>query len=380
VAEAQPRLSNGERTARRTRAGTRRAHRAVSIRRLGWLLSGVALALIPAAALANPARPVWKPGPPWAPLAPASGEMSEISNLFWVMLVLSGLVFAGVCAALIYSAVKYTGKDSDPDPPQVFGNRSVEILWTIIPTVILLGAFGATVKAIHDINNPNSSGTVLQIRAIGHQWWWEFQYPGLKIETANEVHIPTHTKVHFHVESIDVIHSFWIPEITRQIDANPAQDNAVYATLSDPGVYGGACYEYCGVAHAWMKFRAVVQTPAQFAAWAKHEQQIPSTAPASTSSASATDIAAGRQVFLNNTCVECHTIQGTTAGGTVGPNLTHVASRWAIAGGAAPVTRYDLMHWIENPQTYKQGVVMPPYSFLSHKQVGQLADYLLSLK
>jgi cytochrome c oxidase subunit 2 len=341
-------------------------------------LAAASIGLIPVAALANPSRPKWNPGPPWAPLAPASGEMSEISNLFWVMLVLSGLVFAGVVAALVYSAVKYSGKDSDPDPPQVFGNRSVEILWTVIPTVILLGAFGATVKAIHDINNPNSSGTVLQIRAIGHQWWWEFQYPGLKIETANEVHIPTHTKVHFHVESIDVVHSFWIPQITRQIDANPAQDNAVYATLSDPGVFGGACYEYCGVAHAWMKFRAVVQSPAQFDAWTKHEQATPPTTPA-TAGASSADIAAGRQVFLQNTCVECHTIQGTTAGGTVGPNLTHFASRWTIGAGAAPVDRYDLIQWIENPQTYKQGVVMPPYPFLSHKEVGQLADYLLSL-
>lgn len=344
------------------------------LRRAIWTVSASLLALVPGAAFADTPRPAWHPGPPWAPLAPASGEVSEISNLFWIMLVLSGVIFAGVCFVLVYNIVHFSGKDGDPEPKQVFGNRTVELIWTIIPTLILLVAFGATVKAIHDINSSGSpAGKSLQIRAIGHQWWWEFQYPGQKVETANEVHIPTGVRVHFHVESYDVIHSFWIPQLTRQLDANPGQDNAVYTEMNRTGVFAGACYEYCGTAHAWMKFRTVVQTPAQFNAWIKHEQTLAATP---TSPA----IAAGRQVFLSNTCVKCHAIQGTTAGGVVGPNLTHFASRWTIGAGAAPITKTDLMNWIENPDTYKPGVVMPPYPFLTHKQVSDLADYLLSLK
>lgn len=325
--------------------------------------------------MAKTPRPGWHPGPPWAPLAPHSGEVNEISNLFWIMLILSGIIFIGVCGVLIYNIVHFSGKDGDPEPKQVFGNRTVEMIWTILPTLVLLVAFGATVKAIHDINNSSSSGKILQIRAIGHQWWWEFQYPSLGVETANEVHVPAGTRIHFHVESIDVIHSFWIPQLARQVDANPGQDNAIFTTMDTPGVYGGMCYEYCGTSHAWMKFRTVVQTPAQFAAWAKHESTpARMTAPASSA------IAAGQKVFLSNTCVECHAIQGTTAGGVVGPNLTHFGSRWTIGAGAAPVTKSDLVKWIENPQTYKAGVNMPPYPFLSHKQVSDLADYLLSLK
>jgi cytochrome c oxidase subunit II len=347
------------------------------VRRTLWGLAAVAVSLPPAAAFAGISRPNWNPGPPWAPLDPKSGEMLEISNLFWIMAILSGLVLAFVVGLLVYNIVHFTGKDGDPDPRQVFGNRQVEIVWTLIPTVILLFAFAATVKAIHDINS-SGTGKVLQIRAIGHQWWWEFQYPSLGVETANEVHIPTGTQIHFHVESYDVIHSFWIPQLTRQIDANPGQDNAVFTELNTPGVYDGACYEYCGVAHAWMKFRAVVQSPAQFSAWAKHEAQPAS--PSASPLATAADIKAGEHVFLSNTCIECHAIEGTKAGGVVGPNLTHVGSRWAIAAGAAPVDKQDVMGWIRNPATYKQGVYMPGYSELSQKQLSELADYLLSLK
>lgn len=348
-------------------------------RRWPLLLAATVAALTPAATLAATTRPSWSPGPPWAPLAPASGEMSEISNLFWIMLVISGIVFAVVCFALIYSIINFSGKEGDPDPKQVFGNRRIEILWTLIPTLILLIAFGATVKAISDINT-SSGGKILQIRAIGHQWWWEFQYPGLGIETANEVHIPAGTRVQIHIQSYDVIHSFWIPQLTRQIDANPGQDNPVFLTTNKVGVYGGDCYEYCGVAHAWMKFRAVVQGPAQFQAWVKNQQRPAPSNVVASSTASAATIAAGRRVFLSQTCVQCHAIQGTTAGGVVGPNLTHLASRWTIGAGAAPMTKSALVAWIRNPQTFKQGVYMPPYPFLTGKQVSDLADYLLSLK
>lgn len=329
-----------------------------------------------ALAAANPPRPNWHPGDPYSPVTqPASGEMLEISHLFWIMLILGGLIFIFVCTFLILSIVRFSHRqgDDDTEPRQVFGNRQVELAWTIIPTVILLVAFIATVKAMNDINRPADNHAIFDINAIGHQWWWEFQYPQYNFATANEVHIPTNTTVHFHVESYDVVHSFWVPQLQRQIDANPGQDNAVYLKVNSPGVYDGMCYEYCGQAHAWMKFREVVQTPAQFKAWVKHQQQ-PAVKP-STGLA-----AAGQKVFLRNTCVNCHAINGTSAGGAVGPNLTHVASRWAIAAGAAPVTENDIMQWVRNPYTYKPGVVMPPYPFLSTKDLHALAAYLITLK
>lgn len=343
--------------------------------RSALLGAGLLAAIWPGLALANPARPPWQPGPPWAPLAPMSGEVNEISNLFWIILVLSGIIFFGVVAAVVVSIMRFSHKEGAPEPTQVFGNRRVEMIWTIIPTIILALAFIATVKAMNDINNPNTTGqhAVFDINAVGHQWWWEFQYPHQNFVTADEVHVPTGVYVRFHVESNDVIHSFWTPQLQRQIDANPGIDNVVYLKADRPGIYSGMCYEYCGEGHAWMKFKEIVDTPGQFAAWVKHEQQDAAVPKTSL-------LKYGQSVFLHNTCVNCHAITGTLAGGAVGPNLTHLASRWGMAGGAAPITQIDLEHWIQDPYQYKSGVIMPAYPTLSHKDLHALASYLLSLK
>lgn len=336
-------------------------------------VSAVLLAAQPAAALAVP-RPNWNPGPPWAPLAPASTEMHTISNLFWIMLVLSAIIFIGVTAAIMISIFRFRARPGQAEPEQVFGNRNIEIAWTVLPFVVLIVAFGLTVRAIHDINTPAiASAPTLDIDAIGHQWWWEFDYPALSVTTANEVHVPTGYNIHFHVESADVVHSFWVPRVTRQIDANPGQDNAVFAILNTPGTYDGACYEYCGTEHAFMKFRLIVQSPAQFKAWIAHESSAP---PAPTGEA-----ALGRKVFLRNTCVSCHAIASVPgAGGAVGPNLSHVASRWSIGAGAAPMDMANVMQWIHDPNYYKPGVYMPAYPLLSQKDLRALAAYILSLK
>jgi cytochrome c oxidase subunit 2 len=298
--------------------------------------------------------------------------MNSISDLFWIMLIISGIIFIGVTGAVIISFVKFSSKPGQPEPKQVFGNRRIEILWTAIPAFILLIAFVVTVKYMRDINSPRAATRTFDIYAIGHQWWWEFQYPSLGVVTANEVHIPTGITIHYHVKSYDVIHSFWIPQLQRQVDANPGLDNAVFAEFNTPGVYSGACYEYCGAGHSWMKFRAVVETPAQFAAWVKHEL---------ARAATPTGVAAiGEKLFLANTCVSCHAINGTSAGGAVGPNLTHVGSRWTIGAGAAPMTLDAMQHWIYDPTYFKPGVVMPGFPFLSPKEIHAIAVYLLSLK
>lgn len=338
------------------------------------MLSAGVAALVPTLAFANPTRPYWNPGDPYSPVTqPASGETLEISHLFWIMLILAAVIFALVVGGVVISIVRFSAKPGDTEePPQVFGNRRIELTWTLIPTLILAGAFIATVKAMSDINNPHTTKALFDINAVGHQWWWEFQYPKYNFDTANEVHIPAGTVVHFHVKSYDVIHSFWVPQLQRQIDANPGSDNAVYLKADTVGVYSGECYEYCGEGHAWMKLREVVQSPAQFNAWVKDQQRKRITPTG--------EAAFGETVFLRNTCVNCHSINGTTAGGAVGPNLTHLASRWGFGAGAGNITVNDLMQWIYDPNTYKPGVIMPGYPFLSHKELHALAVYLVSLK
>ncbi|HEX8918195.1 MAG TPA: cytochrome c oxidase subunit II, partial [Chloroflexota bacterium] len=327
-----------------------------SVRALS-IVGGAALAAWPATALATP-RPNWHPVTPWAPLNPASSEMRHISDLFWVMLGISGIVFIGVCAALVISIVRFSAKPNSPEPAQIFGNQRIELTWTIIPTVILLVAFIFTAESIHTINSP-AKGTIMNIQVIGHQWWWEFRYPpqpslGIPatVVTADELHLPTGIPIHFHITSADVIHSFWTPQLQRQVDANPGIDNAVYLELNQTGTYAGDCYEYCGEAHAWMKYKVMAQTPVAFHAWVNQQLKTASSTPSSALAA------AGKKVFLSNTCISCHAVNGTLASGIVGPNLTHLASRWAIAGGAAPLDTKDLMAWIRDPSSYKPGVNM----------------------
>jgi cytochrome c oxidase subunit 2 len=331
------------------------------------------LGALPSRVFAVP-RPNWNPGPPWAPVTPHSSEMLQISDLFWVTLVLSAIIFFGVCFVIAYSVFNFSAKPGEEgEPRQIYGNRTVEIAWTAVPFFILVIAFGFTVYYIHSINTPPKGSHPLDIDAIGHQWWWEFQYPSLGVVTANEVHVPAGVPLHFHVQSWDVIHSFWVPELQRQIDANPGQDNAVFAEMNTPGTYDGMCYEYCGEAHAWMKFRMIVEPKSAFDAWVRHER-APATKPTTTLQR------LGQSVFLHNTCVSCHAITGTTAGGAVGPNLTHVGSRWTIGAGAAPMTQSAIQQWIQSPDYFKPGVNMPPYPFLSQKDVKALAAYLISLK
>jgi cytochrome c oxidase subunit II len=281
-------------------------------------------------------------------------------------------VFLGVTAAIVYSIFKFSAKPGDGDAVQIYGNRRVEIAWTAGPFVILVLAFLFTVNAIHSINTPPPGKKPLDIEAIGHQWWWEFQYPTLGVVTANEVHVPVGVSLHFHVKSADVVHSFWVPQLQRQVDANPGLDNAVFAEMNTPGIYGGACYEYCGEAHAWMKFRMIVQSTTDFNAWVKHER-TPAAKPATALEQR------GKSLFLSNTCVNCHAITGTTAGGAVGPNLTHVGSRWTLGAGAAPVDLKDIEAWIHDPSSYKPGVNMPGYTF-NARDLRAIASYILSLK
>ena len=170
-----------------------------------------------------------------------------------------------------------------------------------------------------------------------------------------------------------MIHAFWLPQIQRQIDANPGQDNAVFTEATKPGIYDGDCYEYCGAAHAWMKFRAVVQTPAQFAAWVKNMK-----ASAAKPTTALTKRGESGLLARNVRQLPRHPGHGGRRRG--GPESTHLASRWAAAGGALPITETSLTQWIRDPQTYKPGVIMPGYPFLSNKDIHALAAYLMSLK
>ena len=343
--------------------------RRLGLRRGAVVLSATSLALLsPVTVFAKTNRPNWNPGPPWAPLAPGSGEMLEISNLFWIMLVISGIVFAIVSGVLITSAVRYSARrGQEGEPRQVFGNRTVEVAWTVVPTVILLVAFVATTKAIHDINTP-SGGNILNINVIGHQWWWEFRYPDNAI-AANELHVPTGRQVRLNLLSADVVHNFWVPELAGKEQMIPGQNNVWTFTAEKAGAYDGACSEFCGTQHGWMRLTVIADAPADFERWLAAQKQAPS---------SASNHGDALALYATNACGGCHTIQGVSDG-KVAPDLTHIGIRTTIGSGVLANTPENMVKWMKDPQAYKPGSLMPNFHF-SDEQARQMAAFLEDLK
>jgi cytochrome c oxidase subunit 2 len=267
--------------------------------------------------------------------------------------------------------IRFRSRPGAPEPKHIHGHTGLEVAWTIAPAIILALVAVPTVATIFHTQSappPNS----LKVRVIGHQWWWEFQYPELGVITGSELHVPEGRPVAFDIESADVIHSFWFPAMGGKRDAIPGRVNHMFFTPNTTGTFPGQCAELCGVSHANMRMTLVVSTPDQFEAWVAGQKQGP-LVPDSTSLA-----ARGRQIFMSSACVACHTINGISAG-VIGPNLTHVASRGMIAGGIYENNPDNLRAWITNPPSRKPGSLMPNLG-LPPDQVTALVAYLTSLK
>ena len=304
--------------------------------------------------------------------APASTNAIMIKNLTVILFSIAALVFVVVEGLLIFTAIRFRGKNQAGFPNQIEGNGRIEIAWTIFPAVVLLVIFFVSLKPLGFLGyQPASGSNVLHVRVVGHQWFWEFDYPDLNITTANELHIPVNTTVDIEVSSVDVIHSYWVPQLGGKIDAVPGHINSTWVEATQTGVYHGQCSEFCGAQHGEMLFDVYVDTPEQFQAWVQN-QQLP--IPQMTGQA-----AQGEQEFMNGPCVGCHTINGTKAQGKVGPNLTHLGSRFTYAGGIGLNTYESMATWLANPQAVKPGNLMPNLH-LSQSQINDLVAFLVNLK
>lgn len=299
--------------------------------------------------------------------SPVTTQGAAIEQLFSIELLISAVLYAGIVGIIIYSLLRFRGRSGDPDPPQTHGNRRLEILWTATPAVTLLVIFVLVVQTMSEVNASEPGSQT--IRVIGHQWWWEYQYPEQHVITANELHLPVNAPVQLQMESGDVIHSYWVPQFGWMRDAIPGKLTYMPVRTTQVGSFEGGCNQYCGAQHAWMRERVVVQPRDQFDAWIAQQQR-----PAATTGAR------GEQLFLQNTCVSCHAIQGTAAAARVGPDLTHVGSRSIIGAGVLDNTPENLQRWIRSAQSVKPGVLMPSYTNLSDEDVRALTDYLEGLK
>jgi len=307
---------------------------------------------------------------PMTTVRPRSDLGRWIDDIFMLISWTTLVIFIAVEGALLYVCWRFRDRPGAPMPKQVHGHTALEISWTIAFAVVLLIIAVPTVRIIFRTQEAPAA-TALRVEVMGHQWWWEFRYPGLNVTTANEVHLPVGQTVVFQLNAPDVIHSFWVPVLGGKRDVVPHRVNQLIMTPEAPGEYPGQCAEYCGTSHANMRFRAIVHAKGEFEQWVK-AQQTPAVEP--------TDATAqqGKEIFAKSACVGCHTITGVSAG-QIGPNLTHFASRKTFAGSMMATTPDNLVKWIENPTHMKPGALMPNLG-MAGEQSKAVAAYLLSLK
>ena len=343
-----------------------------------------------------------------------------VGGLFKLIIILGSIVFVLVEGLLLYTMWKYRSRPGQREPENVHGNTTLEIMWTVIPALILAWIAVPTIRTIFRTEGPSPANS-LHVEVIGHQWWWEFRIPEYKIVTANELYLPLGRPVDFSLESKDVIHSFWIPALAGKRDVIPNHVNHIWFTpdSTNEKAFNGVCVEYCGASHANMRFRTFVVSPAEFASWAAYQASpaamlpaafVPATpAPAAgTPAAAAKPVAqapitpvvqpgfyfptadlpdhikpttplpdgltfddnvlaqgdAARGVAMLNKgvggCVGCHAIGGfAMMAGVIGPNLTHVASRATIAAGLYQNDARHMALWVKNARLMKPGITMP---------------------
>ncbi len=323
---------------------------------------------------------------PQSILTPSSPAAQEVADLFYIVFWVAAIIFVGVEGALVFFVIRYQRRAQDEHPEQYHGNARLEVTWTIIPALILAVVFALTIRTMGTTGPTNPPAEGIPIKVQGHQWWWEIEYDGGKVLTANEFHMPTGQVMNIALASEDVIHSFWVPKLMGKTDTVPGHENKTWLLTNQPGIYEAQCAEFCGTQHANMLFRVIVQTPEDFQEWLRG-QQAPAVEPAAGSLA-----ARGKEVLVDPKfkCVGCHAIQGTKALGETGPNLTHFATRGCFAGCMFANNHDNLTRWLTNSQAMKPGNLMAkglidlrpktPDNPLTAEEVTALTAYLESLR
>ncbi|HXS95439.1 MAG TPA: cytochrome c oxidase subunit II [Candidatus Limnocylindrales bacterium] len=302
--------------------------------------------------------------------SPASPEAARLLWLWDACMYVCGFILAVVTLSMLYILVRYRRRGgNDPEPDQTTGNRKLEIAWTAVPLALVGLLFGLSVMTARGVDHPIRRAADIVVNA--HQWWWEVRYPG-DVVTANEIHIPLQQETLIEIDAADVIHDFWVPQLTRKIDAVPGRKNFVWMRPEQTGVFSGACAEYCGAQHAWMRFRVVVEPAQTYQSWLG-TQSAPAAAPAGG------DAAAGRKLFGNLTCANCHNIRGINSQRQYAPDLTHVASRQMLAADRLENTPQNLRQWMKEPNVIKPGCYMPNLK-LSGNDLTQLTAFLETLR
>ena len=311
------------------------------------------------------------------PKAPIARQLDDLWNPVFAI---SVVIFVLVEVLVVFVAIRYRRRGDADNPKQIHGNNVLEIGWTITPFLILVVVAVLTVVNIGKLEAIPKGSDVVRVNVTGHQWWWEFNYPADGITTANEMHLPVGKRIDVRLTSVDVIHSFWPPKLAGKLDVIPNRVNHMEIKTEgvEPGTYWGQCAEYCGLSHANMRLKVVVETEADFAAWQADQTTAPNLDLAADSPA-----ASGKDLFRIKGCGGCHAIDGYTAG-TVGPNLTHFMSRKTFAGAIFANNTEELKAWLRNPPKQKpmmpdNGMGMPNLN-LAENEISDLIAFLQTLR
>jgi cytochrome c oxidase subunit 2 len=359
---------------------------------------------------------------PQSTLEPRGDFSQMVDSVFMKTVVLATIVFILVEGALLVAVFKFRGKPGDAEPKQIHGSTVVEIVWTIIPAVVLAIVAVPTVQTIFataKIPTVSADGQPpLKVEVIGHQWFWEFRYPELHITTANELHVPLNRTVDLRMKSIDVIHAFWVPQFAGKRDIFPNRETRMWFTAQVTGAFPGACAEFCGTEHGRMDFYLMVDSADAFQAWvdrrladstlnpwglpkpaATPPAAVPATAkavagakpvpPAKTVAATTPDtgtavdpkVAEGEKLFTSKGCMGCHSFNSfKPIAPQVGPNLSGIGSRTMIAAGWLPNTEANLKRWLMHFDEVKPGVAMRLPVPLKEAEADALLAYLRTHK
>lgn len=368
-----------------------------SLRLVAALSTAAALLLLMACTPSHPQSTFDAAGPV------ADKQLTLFYIIFWAAVV----VFVVVVGILLYSVIRFRRKEGeDGIPAQIHGNTPLEIAWTIAPAIVLVAIAVPTVIFIFDISDTEREGA-LEVTVIGHQWWWEFEYPEENVITANELHVPVDRPVKLSLKSDDLIHSFWIPKLAGKVDMIPSNVNKMWFEArrrdidSLPEVFFGQCAEFCGESHANMRFKVIVEEPEQFDDWVDKYHEI-----AGRGDPPEGDALDGAQLFASKGCTLCHSATGpwpeavrkslvvAFEGGAAafpGPNLTNVGTRNTLAAGVIDdLNRSTIMEWLRDPEEIKPGNRMAelanvystdvPEEKLTEEDIEKLTAYLLSLR
>ena len=315
-------------------------------------------------------------------LDPAGPGAASIGSIWWLMLSVCAAVYVAVMAMLLGAIARRRRRGLEPGsalvPPEPRRERRMgQVVGVgVALTAAILILFVLASFQIGRALTARPAEPPVRIAVTAQRWWWDVRYqdpvPSNSFSTANEIHIPVGRPVELTLRSADVIHSFWVPNLHGKKDLIPGQINTLYVQADRPGVFRGQCAEFCGFQHANMALYVVAESAEEFERWQNRQRQ-PAPEPATDAQRR------GHDVFMSSSCVLCHAIAGTPAGGVTGPNLTHIASRLSLAAGTLPNTRAYLTSWVIDPQRHKPGNNMPP-NLLRSEDLQALLSYLETLR